>query len=311
MPAWSLEPQPDTVQGLFNRDIPPILTIDSCDTVVYRTLEAGWSLAPRDPANLDTPAPTLEYAFPERRGNGHCLVGPVAIRGAQPGMTLEVAVEEVQVSTWGWTAAWYGPDAAEPQYIAWGLDARVGTGRDQFGHEITLRPFMGVMGLAPGAPGDHPTAPPRRTGGNLDCKELVAGCSLFLPIEVEGGLFSIGDGHAVQGDGEVCGTAIECPMDRVAVTFRLHPHLALKAPRARVRGAWITFGLDQDLNVAAAAAVSDMVTLIAERHGCSRAMAVGLASLAVDLRVTQIVNGTRGVHAILRDDAIRTAGESG
>lgn len=299
------------MHGIFSRDFSPILTVDSGDTIVYRTLEAGWGLEPRNHGDLDAPRRGLEDFIPERRGTGHCLIGPVAIRGALPGMTLEVHVQSISVGDWGWTRAWYRTEDANPEYLAWTLDAGAGQGRDQFGHAIKLRPFMGVMGMPPDEPGTHPTAPPRRTGGNLDCKELVAGTSLFLPIEVRGGLFSIGDGHAVQGDGEVCGTAIECPMERVEVALTLHPEMPLKAPRARIPGAWIAFGLHEDLNEAAALAVENIVDLIVEQHGCSRTMAVSLASLAVDLRITQIVNGTKGVHAILRDEAMLTPAECG
>jgi acetamidase/formamidase len=164
---------------------------------------------------------------------------------------------------------------------------------------------MGVMGMPPSDGGKHSTIPPRRTGGNLDCKELIAGTSLYLPIEVAGGLFSIGDGHATQGDGEVSGTAIECPMSRVAVTLFLREE-SIRLPRARTRDAWLTFGFDEDLDKAAFAAVNEMVSILAERHSVSRATALALASVAVDLRVTQYVNQVKGAHACLRDNAIRS-----
>ena len=153
-------------------------------------------------------------------------------------MTLEVEIQEVRVGTWGWTAAgWPAPinhrlgmgDGDEILYL-WALDADRLTGRNQHGHEIALRPFMGVMGMPPAEAGMHSTGPPRPTGGNLDCKELTAGSALFLPVAVAGGLFSVGDGHAAQGDGEVCGTAIECPMERVTLTFRLRDDLRIATP---------------------------------------------------------------------------------
>lgn len=299
MATWRLEPTRETVHGLFCRDFPAVLTVDSGDSVVYRTLDAGWhSERPTDEAQ-----PKFEDFIPEHRGNGHCLVGPIAIRGAEPGMVLEIRVEEIRVGAWGWTYYWYGVEQEESGFLSWSLDADTGIGRNQFGHEIALRPFMGVMGMPPDAEGTHPTGPPRRTGGNLDCKELVAGTSLFLPIEVPGGMFSLGDGHAVQGDGEACGTAIECPIDRVAVTLVLHEDMKLQSPRARIPGAWITFGLNEDLDLAADAAVADMVDLIIERYAIHKPVAHSLVSLAADLRVTQVVNGTKGVHVVLRDDA--------
>jgi acetamidase/formamidase len=170
---------------------------------------------------------------------------------------------------------------------------------------------MGVLGMPPAEPGRHPTAPPRPTGGNLDCKELTAGSTLYLPIAVPGGLFSVGDGHAVQGDGEVCVTAIECPMERVRLSFELRPDLRLPAPRAYTPAGWLTFGLHADLNEAAYLAVEGMLEWLAEQHGLERAQALALASLAVDLRITQIVNGVRGVHARLPDGVLHTRNLSG
>src|SRR5438105_11776630 len=124
-------------------------------------------------------------------------------------------------------------------------------GESANGRRIALRPFMGVMGMPPDEPGVHSTTPPRPTGGNIDCKELVAGSTLFLPIAVPGGLFSVGDGHGVQGDGEVCTTAIECPMERVELGFRLRDDIHLRYPRAHTPAGWITLGFDRDLDEAA------------------------------------------------------------
>ena len=158
---------------------------------------------------------------------------------------------------------------------------------------------MGVMGMPPAEPGIHSTVPPRVTGGNIDCKELLPGSTLYLPIAVEGGLFSTGDGHAAQGDGEVSGTGIECPIDRVELGFTLRTDLALKAPRANTAAGWITFGFDADLDEAMAMALDGMLDLMGEQYGLSRSDAIGVASAAVDLHVTQVVNRVLGVHAIL------------
>jgi acetamidase/formamidase len=171
------------------------------------------------------------------------------------------------------------------------------------GRRIRLRPFMGVMGVAPAEAGVLSTTPPRIWGGNMDCKELVAGSTLYLPIGVDGALFSVGDGHGAQGDGEVCGTAIECPMERVDLRFRLIDS-PLKAPRAKTAEAWITFGFDADLNRASMMALNGMLDLIQEQYKVERQEALALASLVVDLRVTQIVNQVQGVHAVLGFDAI-------
>ena len=153
------------------------------------------------------------------------------------------------------------------------------------------------MGMPPDEPGRHSTVPPRTCGGNLDCKELVSGSTLWLPIAVDGALFSCGDGHAAQGDGEVAGTAIECPMERAELTFGLEDR-ELTAPLARgADGAWMTFGLHEDLDEAAIGALDAMLALLGERLGLSRRDALAYASVHVDLRVTQIVNLVKGVHA--------------
>ncbi len=310
MALHTLEPERATLHGHFSRELPPVLTIEPGDTVRYRTLDAGWNLGP-SPAP-DEPSPKFEPRDPEL-DSGHCLVGPVAIRGAEPGMTLAVHIEVVRVGSYGWTAIGGWPHEVNQRfgivdngtYLNWTLDADAGTARDRQGHIVALRPFMGVMGVAPADPGRHPTPPPRATGGNIDCKELVAGTTLFLPVAIPGALFSVGDGHGVQGDGEACVTAIECPMERVELRFELLPELHIAAPRARTPNSWITFGLDSDLDVAALIALEAMVDLMCRLHGLERQTALGLASLVVDLRVTQIVNGVKGVHAVLPDGAVR------
>lgn len=306
MATWRLDATRENLHGRFSREIPPVLTIDPGDSVVFQTLDAGWFIEPRQPGK---PAASVPH---EAIDNGHCLNGPIFIRSASPGKTLAVRIDEVRVGRWGWTVSggWphpvherlgfaEGPDVL----LAWTLDADKGVGRNQHGHEVPLRPFLGVMGMPPDEPGNHPTPPPRVTGGNLDCKELVAGTTLYLPIAVEGGLFSAGDGHAAQGDGEICVTAIECGMERAVLTFDVIDQ-PLKSPRARTADAWITFGLHEDLQEACYLAIDAMLDLMVEKFGLDRAEAMPLASVCVDFRITQIVNGVRGVHAILRDDAI-------
>jgi acetamidase/formamidase len=198
--------------------------------------------------------------------------------------------------------------AEEGSFLLWTLDADTMQGRDQYGHTVNLKPFMGVMGMPPPEPGLHPTSRPRVTGGNLDCKELVVGSTLYLPIAVKGGLFSTGDGHGRQGDGEVCVTAIECPIDMVELTFRLLPDLRLTTPRAETPVGWLTFGLDEDLDQAALQAVAAMVDWLMDRYELTRHQAFGLASVVVDVRVTQIVNGVKGVHAVLSYEAVSELG---
>jgi acetamidase/formamidase len=226
-------------------------------------------------------------------------------------MTLEIQIDDIVVGSWGWTAAGFPHPNNERLGIAdkytyhlWDLDPDALRGRNQHGFEINLRPFMGVMGMPPDEPGILPTAPPRATGGNLDCRELVPGTSLFLPIAVDGGLFSVGDGHAAQGDGEVCVTAIECGMDCVTLTFHVHDDMPLKGPRIKTPESWITLGVHTDLQEATYLALEDMLDLMGEHYSLSRSDAIALASLVVDMRITQIANGVQGVHAVLRHDAI-------
>jgi acetamidase/formamidase len=303
----TIEPVRETLHGHFSRDLMPVLTIDPGETVRFRTLPGGWNLEPRRSERRDEPPPTFAPRDPVL-DDGHALCGPVAIRGAMPGQTLAVRIDAIQVGAWGTTiiGGWQsdvndrlGVSGEPGRYLLWRLDAETLTGQDQHGHRLPLRPFMGVMGNAPAEPGRHPTPPPRVTGGNIDCKELIAGSTLYLPVAVPGALFSVGDGHALQGDGEVATTAIECPMERVDLTFDLRPDLHLTTPRAHTPSGWLTFGFHEDLNEAMFIALEAMLGLLGELHGLDRHTALGLASLVVDLRITQIVNGVRGVHAVL------------
>ena len=271
------------LRGYFSRDLEPVLTIAPGDSVRIAVPNAGWDvgrddkLAARDPEH-DT---------------GHPLAGPIEVRGARAGQVLAVRVDEVVPSSWGVTFG--GSD----HRIDWKLDGDVGRGA---GRVVRLAPFLGVLGMPPPEPGVHSTIPPRRSGGNIDCKELVAGTTLYLPIPVDGALFSAGDGHAAQGDGEVSGTAIEAPVE-ARLTLDLRDDLQLEWPLARVDGAWLTFGFDEHLGVAARIAVEGMLDLLEREHELPRDDALALASIVVDLRVTQVVNGALGVHAVLRDDA--------
>jgi len=305
-----LEPERKNLRGCFSREHAPILTIDSGDTVNFRTLDAGWGLEPWRGFEIQ------RRKFEPRTDDdgGHALIGPLAIRGAKPGMTLEVQIGTIQPGEYGFTTA-AGWDHAVNQrlglYEGWGgviydwkLDADAMTGRNQYGHSVALRPFMGVMGMPPDEPGNHSTIPPRFCGGNMDCKELTTGTTLYLPIPVESGLFYVGDGHAAQGDGESSVTAIECPMERVELTFRLHENWSLTMPRAKTPTGWITLGFHEDLQEATYLALDGMLNLLTELYHVDRANALALASVVVDLRVTQIVNQVRGAHAFLPFGAI-------
>lgn len=310
MAVYSMKPEDRTLHGLFSSVLAPVLVIESGDTVRFRTLDAGWGLEP--PREHGAQQRKWEMADP-KRGDGHALCGPVEILGAQPGTVLEVQIGELRPGEWGWTYA--GGTRRElntrlgvqdrQTLMVWTLDRESMTGRNQYGHSVALRPFMGVLGMPPAEPGHHSTVPPRSCGGNIDCKELVPGSTLYLPVEVEGGLFSTGDGHAAQGDGEVSGLAIECPMDLAELTFHVREDLGFSTPRARTPAGWVTFGFDADLNKAMVEALNAMLDLMCEQLDLPRVEATALASVVVDLRITQVVNQVCGVHAVLPDGAIR------
>lgn len=312
MTLYRVEPERRTLHGHFSRDLPPILTIDSGDTVRFRTLSAGWNIEPRR-STIEAERPARFEPRDPQLDDGHALCGPIAIRGAEPGMTLAVTIGEVRPGTWGYTpvGGWAHPVndrlgiADAGTFLLWTLDPAAMTGHNQYGRTVALRPFLGVLGMPPAEPGIHSTIPPRITGGNIDCKELVAGSTLYLPIEVAGGLFSAGDGHAVQGDGEVCVTAIECPIESVDITFHLYTALRLTTPRAETGAGWLTFGFHKDLHEATMIAIEAMVELMSEQYGMDRLEALGMASLVVNLRITQIANEVLGVHALLPHGAIR------
>ena len=298
------------LHGHFSRELEPIFEIESGDTIAFATLDAGWGLEP--PRADGSDRRHFEPRDPELDG-GHALIGPVAVRGARAGQTLEVAIDAVRVGAFGLTVAggWpsfvndrLGVGDGESRVLAWELDADSGLGRDRDGRQLRLAPFLGVLGMPPDEPGVHPTGPPRPCGGNLDCKELVAGTKLFLPIPVDGALFSAGDGHALQGDGEVSSTAIECPLERAELTLSVRDDLELAGPVALTGEGWLTLGLGESLDDAAVSAIDAMLGLMEREHGLERRDALALASLVVDLRITQVVNGVMGVHAVLPHGAL-------
>ena len=270
----------DTVHGYFSSALPPVLTVDSGDSVRFRSLSSDWRWDPGE-----------EHFERDRELHaGHALNGPIEVRGARAGRTLAVSIDEVRPRPWGVT---FGDGRA----YHWQLEAE--HWRDEAGAAIRAEPFLGVVGMPPEEPGIHSTAPPRRSGGNIDCKLLLAGATLYLPIPVDGALLMAGDGHGAQGDGEVSGTAIECPIERATLTLELDDR-ELRSPIARTADSWIAFGFDEDLDAAAEQATETMLDLMERELGIARPEAHALASVSVDLHVTQVVNEVKGVHAILR-----------
>jgi acetamidase/formamidase len=195
-------------------------------------------------------------------------------------------------------------DAASRGPLLWDVDADAGTAWNQLGLGVRTAPFLGVVGLPPEPTGEHSTIPPRPLGGgNIDCRELVAGATLYLPVTVPDALLSVGDGHAAQGDGEVSGTAVECGMT-TTMTLSLLDHAPVEGVHADTPSGRITFGFDADLNTATTTALDRMVDWIVGLHGITRGQALAMASVAVSMRVTQVANRTWGVHALLPHDAI-------
>ncbi len=299
----------ENLHGTFSRDHDPVLTIDPGDIVRYQTLDAGWHVG--EPGK--DPDAWLRFADrdPELDA-GHAMNGPISIRGAEPGDTLAIHIHRLVPSGWGFTDAGgthrqlnvklgLGDDHLS---MYWKIDTRAMQATNQFGHSVGLKPFLGVMGVAPDLPGLQRTGPPRAVGGNIDCKELVAGSTLFLPVEVEGALFSTGDGHATQADGEVSGTAIECGMDLAELSFEVIKDKPISTPRALTQDAWMTFGFNEDLDEAMFIALDAMLDLMSEFYDLDRPQAMALSSLVVDLRITQVVNGSQGVHAVLKHGSL-------
>jgi acetamidase/formamidase len=309
MTAHRLDPAPGTTRDVFSRDHEPVLRISPGDTVTVRSLDASGYLSPQT-----TPGEQRPRMFAGKRG--HCLTGPVAVTGAAPGDMLALRLVALRPDHWGWTVAGGVPTpvtervgvAGTASWLLWDLDADAGTGTESRGFVRALAPFLGVLGVAPAEPGEHSTVPPRAaTGGNIDCRELVAGATLFLPVAVPDALLYLGDGHAAQGDGEVGGTAIECPMT-TEVVIDLARDRPLATVHAETPAGRVTFGFDADLNTATGDALDAMVSWLQLLHDLDRPTALALASTCVDLRVTQVANRTWGVHALLATGVLGRTG---
>ena len=308
MTTHRLDAAADTVHwGYFDALLKPLITVESGDVVVISTVSGGPKEIPGAESGFTIPAVLREIhakVLP-KLGGPHILTGPVAVRGAKAGQVLEVRIKAVDLHCdWGYNlirplVGALPDDFEKPRLIHIPLDRARMVGRLPWGLELPLKPFFGIMAVAPPAAwGPVASPPPRRNGGNLDNKELVAGTTLYLPIHVDGALFSAGDGHGAQGDGEVCVTAIETGL---IGTFELHVRddMTLVWPMAETPTHVITMAFDPDLDDAVVIALRDMIKLVCARTGISREDAYTLCSLAADLRVTQVVNGSKGIHVML------------
>ncbi len=287
----------------WDNSFAPVLRVAPGETVLVETVDSsGGQLSPA--ATLDT-LRALDF------GRVNPVTGPIAIDGARPGDALRVTIEHFAPTLapggqgWGWTANIPGfgllADAfPDPALHLWQVDGSC-RAPALFGRHarVPLKPFAGTIGVAPAEAGLHSVVPPRRVGGNLDMRDAAAGTVLVLPVAVQDALFSVGDTHAAQGDGEVCGTAIESPMS-VALRFELVPGGAPPTPRLEIpgpvtrhldaRGYDVTTGIGPDLHAAARDAVRAMIDLLAAREGMAAVDAYMLASVAGDLRISEIVD---------------------
>lgn len=283
----------------------PALTLSPGESVEFEVFEAsGGQLSPESTAS-DVDNFVFERINP--------VTGPIYVDGAEPGDALKVSFLSFKPSGWGWTANIPGfgllaEDFTESYLVHWQYDA-ADLSPAMFGDNarIPLKPFTGTIGLAPAENGQHSIVPPRRVGGNMDIRDLTTGCELYLPVEVPGALFSVGDTHAAQGDGEVCGTAIESPM-YVALEFDVIKGANLPTPRFTTpgpvsrhldeKGYEVTTGVSPDLMQGAKDATRAMIDLLTARHGISAIDAYILCSVAADLRISEIVDAPNWIVSL-------------
>jgi len=314
MRSHRLDAAPETVHwGFFDANLKPPIAVDPGDEVVISTVSGSASAMPDAASGLQVPAAlrAIQTQLSPKLGGPHMMTGPIAVRGAKAGQVLEVRIKAIELY-YDWGYNYIRPllgalpdDFRTLRLIHIPLDRARMVGKLPWGLELPLKPFFGVMATAPPAAwGAVASPPPRRNGGNIDNKELVAGTTLYLPIHVDGALFSVGDGHGAQGDGEVCVTAIETGL---VGTFELHVRsdMSLEWPLAETPTHLITMAFDPDLDDAVVIALRDMLKLICARTGIAREDAYTLCSVAADLRVTQVVNGAKGIHVMLDKALLR------
>ncbi len=281
----------------WDNSIEPVQTVGPGDIVEFEVVDASGGQLDADSTVADVDA--LDFA------KVNPVTGPVYIDGAEPGDAIKVTFLEFAPSGWGWTANIPGFGLLADQFTdsalhIWNYDATtmLPTAYGP-GGRVPLKPFTGTIGLAPAEAGLHSVVPPRRVGGNMDVRDLSRGVDLYLPVEVAGGLFSVGDTHAAQGDGEVCGTAIESPM-RVALKFDIEKGANLAFPRFDTPGPvarhlddlgyHVTMGIGPDLMQATRDSVSGMIDNLTRRHQMSAVDAYMLSSVCADLRISEIVD---------------------
>lgn len=292
MPTHHVDPT--RTHDRWNAALPPALEIESGDTVVMDCLDSSGAQV--------TPSSTLADYLAIDRLKIHTITGPVFIKGARPGDVLEIEIRRIEHRGWGWTSLVSGlgslPDRfTNPHLFIWKLDGDFSTSLAPV--KLPLAPFLGIVGVCPPEPGEHRTRPPGPFGGNLDVRDLLPGAKLFLPVFQEGALFSAGDGHAAQGNGEVCINGIEGPMQ---AEFRLTVRKDLKLdepfaelPPARLpllpdRGSWAFIASAPQTMDAVRNVVNHAIDFLVARFGLTPELAYTLCSVALDLRLSQVVN---------------------
>lgn len=281
----------------WDNSFPPVETIAPGTTLRFECKDSGSGHFTRSSTIDDVT--TLDFS------KVNPVTGPVRIDGAMPGDILKVTIEDFEPSGFGWTAIIPGFGLLADQFTApnltlWSYDtATMAPTAFSKGGKVPLKPFAGTIGVAPAEAGLHSVVPPRRVGGNMDIRDLSTGAVLYLPVEVAGALFSVGDTHAAQGDGEVCGTAIESAMN-VTLSFDLIKQTPLAMPRFTTpgpvtrhldsKGYEVTTGIGPDLMTGARNAVANMIELLGHLHGLSAEDAYMLCSVAGDLRISEIVD---------------------
>lgn len=294
-----------TWTGYFDASIPPVLKIKSGDTVETQTLMLYNDKLKPGATIADVMKWRAELAAENK--TSHTLTGPIYINGAEPGDVLQIDIIKLTPRAYSYTYNIPGEyriggvpeDFPEAQLKLIPLDVNKKTAKFNDNITLPIRPFLGIMGVAPAQDGRVSTAPPSNFGGNMDLKHLIPGTTLFLPVFRQGGLFVIGDAHAGMGNGEVNVTAMETAMDDVVLRFTVRKDMKLALPMAETPTHYITMAYDPDLNEAAKDATRAAIAFLQKTKGLSALDAYALISVGCDLEVTQIVDGNKGVHVMI------------
>jgi acetamidase/formamidase len=311
------EVRPDAFNYVWDKSLVPALEVESGEAVEFHVRDASDEQIHRDSGVEDVTKLDFSHVNP--------VSGPVFVKGARPGDVLAVELLEFRPPEWGWTAiipdfGLLADEYPEPWLRISEVDAETATVRFADGISLPYRPFPGTIGVAPSEPGEHPILPPSRFGGNMDTKHLRAGATLFLPVGADGALFSLGDTHAAQGDGEVCGTAVEAAMD-VVLRLSVRRDFKIQAPQYHLpRGALaqteessyhVCTAVGPDLMEGARDAVRATISHLGERYGLDRQEAYALVSVAVDLRIHELVDAPNWVVGAFVPESIFEEGGSG